>query len=152
MKHSEVILTVPPNHTALDHRSSRAPNRIILWASYTLQYSSMVAASFFLWKESFIGFLAFFTGAYLPGIIVQKLDRPTQRFNDECQASAPQWADGLFKAAALMFIVVFILRGALGSYIFQGLLGAYALFVLACAFRDIYLARYCICHWHERHH
>ena len=151
MKQSKLILTAPHKPIASDHRQLYAPSTLILWVSYVLQYSSMMGALFFLWKGSFFGFLAFFFGAYLPSNIVLKLDRPTQRFKDECQASAPGYADILFKAACFLFIGVFFVRGFFGGYIFQVLLGAYALFVLTCALRDIYLARYCIRHWHERH-
>ena len=128
-----------------------AQNLTILWTSYLLQYSSMVAACFFLWRGSFFGFLAFFLGAYVPSTLLLKWDRPTQRFKDECQASAPRYADALFKSALYLFAAVFFLRGTLGSYAFRSLLGAYAFFVLTCALRDSYLVRYCISHWHERH-
>jgi hypothetical protein len=142
----------------VDERSLSAPSMFIFWVSCILQYSSMVAALFFLWKESFVGFLLFCFGAYLPNTIAQKLDRPTQRFQDECQASAPQYATALCKVAAFLFKVAFFLftfvffqRGIPGGYFYKGFLGGYALFVLTCALRDIYLASYCIKHWHERH-
>lgn len=123
----------------------------LLWTSYILQYALMVAACFFLWKESYFAFLAFAMGAYIPIALVIKWDKITDRFNDLCQASAPGFSNWMFKLAVFVFIAALFMRRRLGENFTETLLAGYSMFMLTCALRDFYLFRYCLRHWHERH-